>query len=237
MQKNRLVTGFKKNVERNFVKELNINLKKELHVATATNFICKINLDKTFDYVNHQLSYLSGYEVYDLVNEAFDDIKHPDMPVIIYTVLKERFLKGTPMLIIEKHLSKSGAFFWLLSKYEPKIDAEGSIISYEVNCIKAPNHSIEKIKTLYLSLKKIENKTGDDSMSRRYLIGYLEDLGHTYNTFINEIVFSQTDNHKERIKEEIVKSTRKTFSSNNTRSKVSKEDLVNSIQRAIKRGA
>jgi PAS domain S-box-containing protein len=233
---NRLITGFQKKVERNFVKEININLKKEIHVDITTNFRCKINIDETFDYVNQQLSSLTGYEVFELVNEAFIDIKHPDMPAILYTVLKERFRKGLPMLIIEKHLAKNGAYFWLLSKYEPKLDAKGSIVFYEVHSIKAPNHAIERIKTLYLSLNKIESKTEDVNMSRRYLIGFLEDLGHTYNSFINEVIFLNTIDQKERIKEEIAKSTKKTFSKK-TRSKVSKEDLVNSIQKAVKRGA
>lgn len=160
----------------------------EIIIRTTSILKRKINIDKTYDYVNHQLSTLSGYEDYELIGETYKKLIHVDMPLVLYSMLEEKLRKGLPMQIIEKFETKNGSFFWLVSKYQSKIDKEGNVSSHMVSSIPVSKQTVKLAKNLYDSLKRIEKKTSDIILSKRYLLGFLENYGHTYATFIEEIL-------------------------------------------------
>jgi len=188
----------------------------EIAISTAALLKRKINLDQTYDYVNHQLSTLSGYEDYELIGETYKKIIHPDMPMVLYSVLNEKLGKGLPMQIIEKFKTNNGSFFWLLSLYQSKIDEKGSVVFHIASSVKVSKQAVAIIDKLYNSLNRIEEKTNDDVMSKRYLIGFLENYGHTYNTFIEEILNNLTKNE---FKKELQRIIQKRVVTSNTQIK------------------
>jgi PAS domain S-box-containing protein len=204
---------------------------KEIVIDASTIFSNKININKTFDYVNHQLIMLSGYDIFDLIDEPYNKLIHEDMPTLIYSVLNDRLKKGIPMTILEKLKSKEGSYFWLLSKYEPKLNKEGSIISYLVSSTKAPTKSIIEIEKTYKILKSIEIKSDNDTLSTRYFVGYLEDIGHTYNSFI-KVLTKPKDSHKYQeelkkvIEQKIIESHKKSNKTQNYQSKPVFQNII-----------
>ena len=217
-----------------------LNLK--IDIDNSTIYHRKINIDGTYDYVNHQLSVLCGYDDYELIGKTYKKILHADMPKVIYDILKERLNKGLPIQIVEKFQTKKGYSFWLLSLYESKINQKGDIVFHTIKSVKVAEQTLTIIKKLYNSLKRIEEKTGDNVASKRFLIGFLENHKHTYNSFMNKIIDLKTnDNYKlklqkiikEKIKESI-KTPKKTSLLINTH--IQKSTLNNHL-RIMKKGA
>ncbi|HIP48703.1 MAG TPA: PAS domain S-box protein [Lutibacter sp.] len=192
----------------------------------------KINLDKTYDYVNHQLSTLCGYEDYELIGETYKKIIHTDMPMVLYSVLNKKLSNGLPMQIIEKFKTNNGSFFWLLSQYQSKIDEKGNVAYHVASSVQVSKQAVAIINKLYESLKRIETKTSDDVMSKRYLMGFLENYGHTYNTFIEEILNNLPKNE---FKKELQKIIQKRVVSSNAQAKKRMTLKLNSQTKTINR--
>ncbi len=160
---------------------------REISVNPSTTLMCKINVDGIIEYVNFAFSELSGYEEFEIIGESMDILRHPDMPNVIYDVLKERLEKKESIRLINKVLAKDGRYFWLMSDFETKVDDNGEIIAHYSQSITAPSYAVHKISSLYKILSKIESKSDNNEVSKRYLIGFLEERNLSYNQFIEEL--------------------------------------------------
>lgn len=169
---------------------------REINVNPSSNLLCKINAEGIIEYVNHAFSELSGYEEFEIIGESMDILRHPDMPDVIYEVLKERLEKKEPIQLLNKMLAKDGRYFWLLSSFETKISNEDEIIAHFSHSIAAPSYTVHKISSLYKILSKIESKSKDTVVSKRYLIGFLEERNLSYNQFIEELNVNQPEYEK-----------------------------------------
>ncbi len=169
---------------------------REINVNPSANLMCKINSDGIIEYVNHAFSELSGYEEFEIIGESMDVLRHPDMPDVIYEVLKERLEKKEPIQLLNKMLAKDGRYFWLLSSFETKVSEEEEIIAHFSHSVAAPSFTVHKINSLYSILSKIESKGKDTVVSKRYLIGFLEERNLTYNQFIEELNVNQPEFEK-----------------------------------------
>ncbi len=164
---------------------------REINVNPSIVLSCKISADGFIEYINHSFSEVSGYEEFEIIGESMDVLRHPDVPQIIYEILKERLSKNEPIKLITKQLAKDGRFFWLLSEYESKLNDAGELIAHYSHSVAAPTFAVHKISSLYKILSKIESKSGNTEVSKRYLIGFLEERNMNYNQFIEELCIHQ----------------------------------------------
>jgi len=169
---------------------------REVNINSSAVLMCKINADGIIEYVNPSFSEASGYEEFEIIGETIDILKHPDVPQVIYDVLKERMAKKEPIRLIMKQLAKDGRYFWVLSDYETKVDDSGNLIAYYSHSVTAPTYAVHKISSLYKILTKIESKTTSTEVSKRYLIGFLEERNLNYNQFIDELSKSRPEYEK-----------------------------------------
>jgi PAS domain S-box-containing protein len=169
---------------------------REINVNPSSILMCKINADGIIEYVNHSFSEISGYEEYEIIGESMDVLRHPDVPQVIYDVLKERLDKHEPIRIISKQLAKDGRYFWLASDYETKVNDAGELVAHYSHSVAAPSYAVHKINSLYKILSNIEAKSGNTETSKRYLIGFLEERNLNYNQFIEELSVNHPEYEK-----------------------------------------
>jgi len=169
---------------------------REISVNPSTNLLCKINAEGIIEYVNHAFSEISGYDEFEIIGESMDVLRHPDMPDLIYEILKERLEKKEPIQLLNKMLAKDGRYFWLLSNFETKVDDNEKIIAHFSHSVAAPSYTVHKINSLYKILSKIESRTGGTEVSKRYLIGFLEERNLSYNQFVEELSINQPEYEK-----------------------------------------
>jgi len=169
---------------------------REINIHQSAVLSCKINADGIIEYVNPSFSEASGYEEFEIIGESMDILRHPDVPQVIYDVLKERLEKKDPIRLVTKQLAKDGRYFWVLSDFESRINDAGNLIAHYSHSVAAPTYAVHKINTLYKILSKIESKTGNTEVSKRYLIGFLEERNLNYNQFIEELSASHPEYEK-----------------------------------------
>lgn len=166
---------------------------REIKVNSSAVLMCKINKDNVIEYINHSFSEVSGYEEFEIIGESMDKLRHPDMPKVIYELLKERFENLEPIRLINKVLAKDGRFFWLISDYESKVSETTNVVAHYGHCFAAPSFAIHKVEALYKILYNIEQKSHSTETSKRYLIGFLEERNMTYNQFIEDLSLSRPE--------------------------------------------
>lgn len=153
----------------------------------------KILMSKTdpygvIEYANDAFIEVSGYEEHELMGKPHNIIRHPDMPRVIFKVLWDYLKKGRNIHAIVKNMSKSGRYYWVITDFEVNTSDKGQTISYYGRRRAAPPEIVQKhIEPLYEKLLQIEAASGMVA-SEKYLIGFLEDIGKTYNEFVEDII-------------------------------------------------
>ncbi len=169
---------------------------REINVSPSSILMCKINADGIIEYINHSFSEISGYEEFEIIGESMNTLRHPDMPQVIYNILKERLEKNEPVKLINKQIAKDGRYFWLLSEFESKVNDNGELTAHYSHGVAAPSYSVHKINSLYKILLNIEEKSKSIETSKRYLIGFLEERNLSYNQFIDELSVNRPEYEK-----------------------------------------
>lgn len=170
---------------------------REINVNPSAALMYKINTDGIIEYVNHALCELSGYEEFEIIGESMDILRHPDMPDVIYEILKERLEKKEPIRLVNKVLAKDGRYFWLLSDFETKANETNELVAHFSHSTAAPSYAVHKINSLYKILSKIESKSGKTDVSKRYLIGFLEERNLSYNQYLEELSINHPEYEKQ----------------------------------------
>lgn len=166
---------------------------REIKVNPASVLMSKINNEGIIEYINHSFSEISGYEEFEIIGESMDLLRHPDMPKVINEMLKERLENREPMRMINKVLAKDGRFFWLISDYHSKINESNDVLAHYGQSVAAPSYAIHKVESLYKILSNIELKSKSTEISKRYLIGFLEERNMTYNQFIEDLSINRPE--------------------------------------------
>lgn len=148
----------------------------------------KIIMSKTdergiIEYANDYFMHICGYEVWELMGEPHNVIRHPDMPKVVFKLLWDRLHKGQNIHALVKNLAKDGSYYWVITNFETHYDEEGKIIAHFSRRKKPPRYVIEAIIPVYQQLLKIEVEGGLEA-SEKFLTDFLNENNTTYDAFI-----------------------------------------------------
>ena len=160
----------------------------------------KIIMSKTdqygvIEYANDVFIDVSGYDEHELMGMPHSIVRHPDMPKVLFKVLWDNLKKGNVVKPIVKNLSKSGRYYWVIADFEIKRDEKGEITHYYSRRKAVAPEVVAKVEGLYDKLLQIEHASGL-AASEKYLMGFLEDKGKSYNELIEELVLEYTPGMK-----------------------------------------
>jgi len=160
---------------------------REIKLDPSKTIMSKTNSQGVIEYANEYFMEISGYEEYELMGQPHNVIRHPDMPKVIFKVMWERLHEGGNIHALVKNMSKDGRYYWVLTDFDTKFDAEGNIISHYARRKAAPGNAVFQIEKLYKTLKAIEDNQSAET-AEKYFMGLLEEKGMTYDQYILELL-------------------------------------------------
>ncbi len=160
---------------------------KEIWLDPKKYIMSKTCQKGVIEYGNEYFVEISGYKESELVGRPHNMIRHPDMPKIVFKLMWDRLENRKNIYALVKNLAKSGRYYWVLTDFDVKVDkATNETVGYFAYRRAAPKNAVKQIEKVYAKLIEIEKERGMDG-SEKYLLGFLEERGQTYDQFIDEI--------------------------------------------------
>jgi len=178
--------------ELNTQKETNIKrnynlIETEIKIDPSKTIMSKTDKRGVIEYANDYFMEVSGYEEYELMGQSHNIIRHPDMPKVIFKELWRRLKNGENIYAIVKNKAKDGRYYWVLTSFETKYDADGNIVSHYAKRKAVPSQAIFHIEKVYKTLRAIE-KNQSLEVAEKYFKGMLEEKHMNYDQFILSIL-------------------------------------------------
>jgi PAS domain S-box-containing protein len=128
-----------------------------------------------------------GYSEEELIGASHNVIRHPDMPKVMFKVVWNHIKQGENVMALVKNLAKDGRYYWVLTDFVTKFDADRNIVNYTAYRRPVCNDVQNAITPLYKALLAIE-ELADMEASEKFLNDYLEGLGMSYDDLVEEII-------------------------------------------------
>ncbi len=158
----------------------------EKTISINTKAICRVSTKGNIKFCNAKFIENSEFFEKDLINNSIDAIKHPEMPEIISLVIQNNLEQKRGIIAIVKNKTKFGKFFWTVSKYTPNT-TDNFQIAHQIESTGISEFAKTEITKLYNKLYKIEQNV-DVVTASKYLIGFLEEKGMSYSTYIKQLI-------------------------------------------------
>ncbi|MRX69846.1 PAS domain-containing protein [Flavobacterium resistens] len=155
--------------------------------------LSKTDTKGTILYANEDFIDVSGYDEFELIGQAHNIIRHPDMPKVIFKFLWDSIKSNKNIHAIIKNMSKTGRYYWVITDFKIIADSDGQIVGYFGTRKSVPEDIVVKfIEPLYKKLLHIEEASGMLA-SEEYLIGFLEERKKTYMEYIDHLIATGKD--------------------------------------------
>lgn len=161
-------------------------INEEVILRSDKTIMSKTNSKGIIEYANDYFVEISGYKESELIGQAHNVIRHPDMPKVIFKWLWQHLEAKKNIHALVKNLTKEGKYYWVITTFEVKSDAKGNVISFFARRKAPPIKAVKIIDDLYRKILAIE-KTSGIEVSEKYLNGFLEEKNMTYNEYITEV--------------------------------------------------
>lgn len=163
-------------------------IEHEIKLNPKRYIVSKTDSRGIIEYGNDYFVEISGYTEAQLIGQAHNIVRHPDMPKVVFKMMWDRINQARNIMAVVKNMAKDGSYYWVVTEFEPKIDPiTNEIISHTAFRKAAPQKAIETMEPIYKKLLEIEKVSGVEA-SEKYLRGFLEDNHTTYDEFINKLV-------------------------------------------------
>ncbi|HEX8987342.1 MAG TPA: methyl-accepting chemotaxis protein [Rhodocyclaceae bacterium] len=120
----------------------------EIVLRDDTLIVSKTDLKGRITYVNKGFVEISGYAAEELLGQAHNVVRHPDMPAEAFADLWSALHQGRPWVGYVKNRARSGDFYWVEAHVAP-IWEGSEITGYMSVRYKAPRDRIEAAEDAY----------------------------------------------------------------------------------------
>ena len=163
-------------------------INNEIKLNPKRYIVSKTDKNGIIEYGNDYFVEISGYTEAELIGKPHSIVRHPDMPKVVFKMMWDRINRAKNIMAIVKNLAKDGSYYWVVTEFEPKVDPiTNEIISHTAFRKAAPQNAIDTMEPIYQKLLEIEKEGGLEA-SEKYLRGFLEEKGITYDEFIDQLV-------------------------------------------------
>ncbi|MBI1358469.1 MAG: PAS domain-containing protein [Acidobacteria bacterium] len=161
---------------------------KEQFFGEDEIIVSKTDLRGRITYANDVFMQVAGYTEKELLGEAHNIIRHPDMPRAVFQYLWDEIEAGREIFAYVVNLCKNGDHYWVFAHVTPTFDVNGNIIGYHSNRRVPDRPAVDKARDLYAALLAEENRAADwrEGMkaSLEMLSSQLAAAGCTYEQFV-----------------------------------------------------
>lgn len=129
---------------------------KEVKLAPGQTIVSKTNPKGVITYINRDFIEISGYSEAELIGQAHNLIRHPDMPQAAFKDLWATVQAGKPWRGMVKNRCKNGDHYWVEANVTP-VWANGEVVEY-MSVRHAPTaQQVRDAEALYARLNAGEN--------------------------------------------------------------------------------
>jgi PAS domain S-box-containing protein len=168
---------------RSIQRNRNFNESKEIKLDPSKISMSKTDPKGIIEYANKDFMDACGFEEYELMGQAHNIVRHPDMPRMIFKFMWQRLHQGKGLYAVVKNKTKKGDYYWVITQLTTKLDATGKIISHYAKRKAAPQEVIYRFDKLYKKLKSIEDNQSIE-VAEKYFTGLLEENNMSYDEFV-----------------------------------------------------
>ncbi|MDR3418765.1 MAG: methyl-accepting chemotaxis protein [Nevskia sp.] len=123
----------------------------EQTVGPERMLVSRTTLKGVIEYVNRDFVEISGYSEPELIGEAHNLVRHPDMPQEAFADLWDTLKAGNPWVGVVKNRCKNGDFYWVEARITPL--REGGRITGFMSVRRAPSREqVIEAEALYRRL-------------------------------------------------------------------------------------
>lgn len=124
---------------------------REIRVPEGMRLISTTTPKGVITYCNEDFEAISGYARDELVGQAHNFIRHPDMPPVVFAGMWQCLQSGKPWMGIVKNRAKSGDHYWV-SAYVTPIWENDRMVGYESVRVAASRAQVARAESLYQRL-------------------------------------------------------------------------------------
>lgn len=107
-------------------------------------------------YANKVFLKVAGYEEEEILGQAHNCIRHPDMPRSVFQLLWDTIMAGDEIFAYVVNQAKNGDHYWVLAHVTPTFNGNGDIIGYHSNRRVPERAAVDKVIPVYRALREVE---------------------------------------------------------------------------------
>lgn len=124
---------------------------REVRMADGGRLITTTNLKGVITYCNDEFVAISGFSREELVGQAHNIIRHPDMPPSVFKHMWDTLKTGKAWMGVVKNRCKSGDHYWV-SAYVTPVHENGQMVGYESVRTAPTRDQVGRAEKLYKQL-------------------------------------------------------------------------------------
>ncbi|WP_417565235.1 PAS domain-containing methyl-accepting chemotaxis protein [Marinobacter sp.] len=121
---------------------------REVKMRKGGRLISTTDLKGVITYCNNEFEEISGFSRDELVGQAHNIIRHPDMPPTVFKDMWEYLKAGKAWMGVVKNRAKNGDHYWV-SAYATPIRENGQMVGYESVRVEPTREQIDRAERLY----------------------------------------------------------------------------------------
>ncbi|SFR49436.1 methyl-accepting chemotaxis sensory transducer with Pas/Pac sensor [Marinobacter gudaonensis] len=121
---------------------------REIRMRKGGRLITTTDLKGVITYCNEEFVEISGFSREELVGQAHNIIRHPDMPQAVFKDMWDYLKAGKAWMGVVKNRAKSGDHYWV-SAYVTPIRENGQMVGYESVRVEPTREQVARAEQLY----------------------------------------------------------------------------------------
>ena len=127
--------------------------KNEVVLDDAAHLVSSTDIKGQITHCNQAFIDISGFSKEELMGNAHNIVRHPDMPGAAFAGMWKKLKNGQHWQGLVKNRCKSGDYYWVDAYVTPVLD-KGQIIGYESVRIKPNRDQVERADKAYQKIQK-----------------------------------------------------------------------------------
>lgn len=132
---------------------------REIKMRKGGRLITTTDLKGVITYCNDEFVEISGFSRDELVGQAHNIIRHPDMPQAVFKNMWDYLKAGKAWMGVVKNRAKSGDHYWV-SAYVTPIRENGQMVGYESVRVEPTREQIVRAERLYARISAGKSLAG-----------------------------------------------------------------------------
>ncbi|GGY59699.1 methyl-accepting chemotaxis protein [Marinobacter zhanjiangensis] len=124
---------------------------REAKMKPGSRLITTTSLKGVITYCNDDFVAISGFDRDELIGQAHNIIRHPDMPQSVFKAMWDTISAGKPWMGVVKNRCKNGDHYWV-SAYVTPILENGQMTGYESVRVEPTREQVARASRLYRRL-------------------------------------------------------------------------------------